>query len=379
MGGSVSPSAPEHIAGEGKRSRWDSARVSLVMPIGVIVAVAIACVVVAVLTSARRADDVSFNRDQQLIRVSIEDHGKRVLRQLDSVAGTPRAAETMRLDFQPDWVNRHVGEWLESYFGHDIVVVVDGSDRVKYSRFRNPADESSVDPHTDLAASLDLLRGRLDAMPGQALALIAGQNPRHPGRHTALMQRFRNRPAIVTAEAVGGAADLGSGNGGAPIVFSIKYIDSGMLRDIGSELQLSGLHEIAGAAKSRSDYTLALADASGRPIARFAWKPTLPGRQVVFRVAPFIAVALAGFALLVALVMRYMRRTAAAIAAGESQLRHLAMHDPVCGLPNRIYFGERLEAVIDGVRGGGPTAAIFYIDLDHFKERQQHARPPDRR
>ncbi len=42
-----------------------------------------------------------------------------------------------------------------------------------------------------------------------------------------------------------------------------------------------------------------------------------------------------------------MRRTASAIAAGESRLRHLAMHDPLCGLPNRIFFGERLEAVIE--------------------------------
>jgi diguanylate cyclase len=67
-------------------------------------------------------------------------------------------------------------------------------------------------------------------------------------------------------------------------------------------------------------------------------------------------------------VMRYMRRTAQAIAAGESQLRHLAMHDPICGLPNRIYFGERLEAAITHVRAGGPTAAVFYIDLDHFKD-----------
>ena len=83
---------------------------------------------------------------------------------------------------------------------------------------------------------------------------------------------------------------------------------------------------------------------------------------------PFIAVALAGFALLVGLVMRYMRRTAQAIAAGETQLRHLALHDPVCGLPNRIYFGERLETVIDEVRAGGPSAAVFYIDLDHFKD-----------
>ena len=66
--------------------------------------------------------------------------------------------------------------------------------------------------------------------------------------------------------------------------------------------------------------------------------------------------------------MRHMRRTAAEIAAGERQLRHLALHDPVCGLPNRIYFGERLEQAIREVRGGGLSAAVFYIDLDHFKD-----------
>ena len=83
---------------------------------------------------------------------------------------------------------------------------------------------------------------------------------------------------------------------------------------------------------------------------------------------PFIAVALAAFALLAALVFRHMRRTAATIAAGETRLRHLALHDPLCGLPNRIFFGERLEAMIEKVRQGGATAAVFYIDLDHFKD-----------
>ncbi len=83
---------------------------------------------------------------------------------------------------------------------------------------------------------------------------------------------------------------------------------------------------------------------------------------------PFIAVAIAAFALLGGLVIRHMRRTTQAIAAGETRLRHLAMHDPVCGLPNRLYFGERLESVIAEVRRGGPSAAVFYIDLDHFKD-----------
>ena len=63
-----------------------------------------------------------------------------------------------------------------------------------------------------------------------------------------------------------------------------------------------------------------------------------------------------------------MRKTAATIAGGETRLRHLALHDPLCGLPNRIFFSERLEAMIENVKGGAPPAAVFYIDLDHFKD-----------
>ena len=63
-----------------------------------------------------------------------------------------------------------------------------------------------------------------------------------------------------------------------------------------------------------------------------------------------------------------MRTTAATIAAGENRLRYLALHDPLCGLPNRNFFSERLETVIAEVRRGGAPVAVFYIDLDHFKD-----------
>ena len=120
---SVPPALQQRIAGEGsRRSRWDRARISLVLPIGVIVAVAIVCVVVAVLTSAQRADEVSFSREQQLIRQAISDNGVRVLRQLDSVAGTPHGAAAIRANYDPQWV-KHIGNWLQTYFKHDAVQI----------------------------------------------------------------------------------------------------------------------------------------------------------------------------------------------------------------------------------------------------------------
>jgi diguanylate cyclase len=78
---------------------------------------------------------------------------------------------------------------------------------------------------------------------------------------------------------------------------------------------------------------------------------------VIVSFVPFVAVALVAFAPLILIIMRHMRHTVAAIADGERQLRHLALHDPVCGLPNRIYFSERLERAIAEVRNGGPSAA----------------------
>jgi diguanylate cyclase len=365
--GSVPPSAQERIAGTTKGSRWDNARLSLFMPIGVIVAVAIVCVVVAVMTSAQRADEVSFNHEQQLIQQAVSDHGRRVLQQLDSVAGSPHAALRIRTNYDPQWVAQHLGIWLQTYFNQDVVVLVDGSDQIKYMRFRTAPDAVPADVRAGIAPSLNLLRGRINTLPSRTVALVAGENALRPGRRIALLQRFMDRPAIVAAVAVGNDADLSSGNEAAPIAFSVKYIDGDTLRAIGSDLQLSDLHAINAAAAGR-DYVIDLADSRGDAIARFAWKSTTPGREILISVVPFVAVALGGFALLVALVIRYMRRTTEALAASESRLRHLAMHDPVCGLPNRIYFGERLETVIGEVRGGGQPAAVFYIDLDHFKD-----------
>jgi diguanylate cyclase (GGDEF)-like protein len=359
----VSPTAQRQLAGERRQSRWDQARHSLVVPIGTIVAVAIICVVLAVFTSAQRADEVSVSRDGQLIQLAIAGHGAHVLRQLESVAETPSATTSIRDSYDPQWVDAHVGKWLQKFYHFDAVMIVDGLDQIKYTLFTD-GDGAGADIRSDLAPSLALLRGRADTMPDGAAAAAA---PSNPGRSTASIQRFMGRPAVVAAVAVGSDADLAQGNAHAPIVFTVKYIETDRLQKIARRLELTELHRVDGPLKP-GEHVIELADAKGDAVAQIAWQPTQPGVTIVASVLPFIAVALGGFALLVGLVLRYMRRTAEEIRSGEAQLRHLALHDPVCGLPNRIYFGERLETVIDKVRQGGPSAAVFYIDLDHFKD-----------
>jgi diguanylate cyclase (GGDEF)-like protein len=362
----VLPTALSHIAGDRKRSRWDKARLSLLLPIGIIVAIAIMCVVVAVLTTARRANEVSLAREQELIQDAITGHGLRILQQLESTSSTDRAVLFIRDKYDPEAVDRRA-RWLLNYYSHDVVAIVDGQDQIKYKLFGDSA-QASADIHRDLTPTLALLRGRLSALPDDVIPIVPNQSLAKPGRSTALLQRFLGRPAIVAAGAVGFDSQLATGNENAPIEFSVKYIDETMLHEIASRRQLTDLHLLGQQAVTADEHTIVLSDGHGDSVAELAWKPTRPGGQIAGGILPFIVVALGAFALLIGLILRYMRRTAEEIRTGESQLRHLALHDPVCGLPNRIYFGDRLEKAINEVRQGGPTAAVFYIDLDHFKD-----------
>jgi diguanylate cyclase (GGDEF)-like protein len=183
------------------------------------------------------------------------------------------------------------------------------------------------------------------------------------------LQTFLGRPAILAASAgITPDAVVADAANKAPIVMAVKLIDGEVLTEIAAQLRLRNLRQIETAPAGPGDHFYELSDPHGQRIAAFAWEPKRPGAEIINGIIPFVTVAVVGMMLLAILVLRHMRRTAETIASGESRLRHLALHDSLCGLPNRTFFSERLENVIATVRSGGPPAALLYIDLDHFKD-----------
>ena len=51
----------------------------------------------------------------------------------------------------------------------------------------------------------------------------------------------------------------------------------------------------------------------------------------------------------------------------EEEARHLATHDALTTLPNRLLFMDRLDAAIKRARRSGGNFALGYMDLDGFK------------
>jgi diguanylate cyclase (GGDEF)-like protein len=51
----------------------------------------------------------------------------------------------------------------------------------------------------------------------------------------------------------------------------------------------------------------------------------------------------------------------------DEQVKHLAFHDPLTGLPNRLLFNDRLAMALNQARRYQRRVATFFLDLDGFK------------
>jgi diguanylate cyclase (GGDEF)-like protein len=339
----------------------------IVIPLSVVVAVAIVCIVVAALTSAQRANDVALERERQLLSRAIVNHGEWSLLRLQNVVRSADAVNADDIDQTPSLVQPRLRTWLSPLLDHDLVLVVNSAGRIVYSQ----SGHDTQDPDKSRAAIsrahtvIEFMRGRVALIPDRVIRLLGGAPSMHHrgATETVFLLGVRDRLSLFTAVSVGDDSAASP-----PLVLTIRNIDQSVLAGIGKRLQLSNLRMIAGGEPPAGENVYEFTDGSNQPIARFAWLPQKPGAEILHSVIPFISIALAGFALLAALVLRYMRTTAATIAAGEGRLRFLALHDPLCGLPNRNFFSERLEQVIADIKAGKPPAAVFYIDLDHFKD-----------
>src|SRR5262245_25522632 len=253
---------------------WNHIRLSVVVPIGVIVAVAIVCVVVAVLGSARRADEVALDTERQLFTRALANQGERVLREIESVATSEVANRRIRVSFDAEWIETYVGLRLQSFFDHDFVFVTDAADRFLFASL----GQRSVDPNwfntirPDVTPIFDLVRGRAGAGGGTAA---------NASSHRAVrLQAFLGRPAIVAAVAVIPPDDTSPhAEAEAPLVLSVKFFDEEVLASIASNLQLRNLHKVDRGPVAAGDYVFDLTDKQGHSIAHFAWTPKRPGAE----------------------------------------------------------------------------------------------------
>jgi diguanylate cyclase (GGDEF)-like protein len=63
-----------------------------------------------------------------------------------------------------------------------------------------------------------------------------------------------------------------------------------------------------------------------------------------------------------------LQRATDELAVKQAENEHQALHDSLTGMPNRMYFHQRLMGEIEHARATKGRMAVMLMDLDHFKE-----------
>jgi diguanylate cyclase (GGDEF)-like protein len=93
-------------------------------------------------------------------------------------------------------------------------------------------------------------------------------------------------------------------------------------------------------------------------------------RQLAFEHAGYLLGILASGGLLIGLLVRESRRTQALLleaTAARARIEHLAHHDPLTDLPNRLLFADRLDQALRRADRAGEIVALHCLDVDRFK------------
>jgi diguanylate cyclase (GGDEF)-like protein len=95
--------------------------------------------------------------------------------------------------------------------------------------------------------------------------------------------------------------------------------------------------------------------------------PFIPGVQE--SEVPLSITALVAFFVVIAAHQRNRLETERRneLQVSEARFQHLATHDPLTDLPNRLLFADRLEQAAARTARTGKIVAVFFIDLDNFK------------
>ncbi|TXG84025.1 MAG: bifunctional diguanylate cyclase/phosphodiesterase [Sphingomonadales bacterium] len=142
----------------------------------------------------------------------------------------------------------------------------------------------------------------------------------------------------------------------------VKPLNDSLLNQIS---QTSGLRGLRLAKESAGlENSVAVHATDGRIIGVMAWDYEMAGNLVVIMVCLVLMPILGGLSWIVLVASARTRATWIDLCASEARALHMAHHDTLTGLPNRLAF---LNALTERMMENGQSI-ILYFDLDGFKE-----------
>lgn len=338
---------------------------------GTLISLATASLVFIGYVASKEADAQAAENQLRLFENVLRNRHFLVARDQLSVARWDRSVANIAVRFNQDFVRDEFMDSLWYDYGHDRTFLIGPGSEVLAE-----ATKGNVAFARRRLAADDQLRRVVDKAvarhTSQRIAIGNGFGQKSvPGNRINEISEFAfvsvdGKPAMVSAMAIvpdDGEVTLTK----APpvILLSAKFIDATFAAELNSQGAFHGLQFNPVAARPSAGAQWALHSDDGSALGAFSWKNENPGAHIWSLVIPLILLLGGVLAIAALVVARQIGRLSVRLESSEMRNRHLARHDALTGLANRLQFDAALETAVSGLPD--KDFAVIACDLDRFK------------
>jgi diguanylate cyclase (GGDEF)-like protein len=323
------------------------------------------CVVAFAWWGVMRIDDRSLARQIRSVEIGLAEAIAEIPVEQDSSAIWDDAVVNLRANNEA-WLAENLIEWMSEYYRHDYVYVLD--------RHNLPMRGASSGEKVE-ANSFEVFRRAIQPLVLQLradMASVSGDREDSTSAITGLgIADFVTLPeqsvaAVSIRPVVPSSGALKQVPGEEYLHVSIKTIAEAFTRPIAARFSLRELQFVTAVPNSDRAW-VAVRDRSYSLIGYMTWSPDRPASALVLDLLPAAGLSFAVGVTGLVLLLRRLRRTSAKLEVSEAQAQYLAFHDPLCGIPNRALFEDRLDQALAMMRRTKGKVALHFLDLDGFK------------
>jgi len=316
----------------------------VILPMFCLIAILLAGAIAGVLLLSSRQNHLSIELQQRTARNAFLHFGEELAAAAAGMAGRDETAAHVVGAFDAGWLAGH----LSIAEAEAFLFVLDPGDRTLFSR---------IDGRIVSAEARGVLPPAFDQM-------IARWRAGRISETVTQLIAVDGTPVLFAIAGIHAVADRDGPADGGHILAVGRRVDRRSLKTIADTFMLPNLsYEPMFGQTSDGPGRLRLMSQDGTMGDSLVWDPILPGDEVIRAIGPGLVLVFAAYLVLTAVVLTFARRAARLISISEEK----ALHDPLTGLPNRLLLLDRMQRLLDQRRGDA-VAAVFYLDLDGFKD-----------
>ncbi|MFM9973989.1 MAG: putative bifunctional diguanylate cyclase/phosphodiesterase [Beijerinckiaceae bacterium] len=324
------------------------------LPFAVLLFAILGAVVLTVVAMAQRTSEASDERIRRLLTASLTEAVNDTARDLRTISELDRTIPTLA---SPDRSDQSLDSYLEQIRAmgdFEAVSLMNAKGQLTRTAVRLVYGKES--PEQRYASSLNWAASELArkiARPGNS-----AQTADIVGRYMVENGELRYVAAILRRDANSRTA-LG-------LVASRSLGEEGISR-LGNRLAIMNLR-LVNQMDAKSPNQIMIPSVDDTTSTKLTWVSERPGDPILERLFPIALFSSLAISIFAWLSYAHVTRVTASMLNSEAKAQHLAGHDTLSGLPNRLRFTEHLKSIMSRLDASEPGLAVLFIDLDKFKD-----------